>query len=553
MSNTIDHDVTVASKSESADVPWRQLRIFLLPATVIVFAALVPIWFAFEHRIPTIDESGHILNAFAYADLFRHPRLLRPEWWHHFLTVNSFYPPFAHMTNGLFKAIWGSSRAVDIAVLTLFNVVLTLSTYGITKHLTRSYVAAVLSAVIINLYPELALLNRAFWLDFPLTAMVGLGLFSLFHFRVNPTWKRALLAGLCLGAACMTKQIAIAYLILPAAVVFFERVIGHSKSYADAGKLVVAGLLIGALSAPWFLLNAAKARLMADDCAVHITHTQSFAENLLHYAQVLPATMSPLLMAVFIVGLFAARNIVARQLYPLLFSAIGGVAAVSTLGWILPKPQYIAPALITAAVVSGCFLGLLIESRNALLKRFGWLILAAATLQIISLEFAPYPLSSPQWISNFGRAAGNTISEPRLGITFVNPRPDVDWGQYWAMREIEKVDNGRKVYLNILSNSPDLNVHTFELIAHDLNSTVVPTTSRNYTIGGDEVHFTPAEALYYQWYLLQSENHYQGFVDQASKKAFEQLIRFVQTGEHFTQVGSHQLPDGSRLSLYRQK
>lgn len=457
------------------------------------------------------------------------------------------------MTNGLFKAICGSSRAVDIAVLTLFNAVLTLSTYGIAKHLTRSYSAALLSAVVINLYPELALLNRAFWLDFPLTAMVGLGLFSLFHFRVNPTWKRALLAGLCLGAACMTKQIAVAYLILPAAVVFFEHVGGRSKSYADAGKLAVTGLITGALSAPWFVLNAAKARLMADDCAVHITHTQSFAENLLHYAQVLPATMSPLLMALLIVALFGARKVVLRQLYPLLFSAIGGVAAVSTLGWILPKPQYIAPALITTAVVSGCFLSLLFESRNTWLKRCGWLILVAATLQTISLEFAPYPLSKPEWFSNFGRATGNTISEPRLGITFVNPRPDVDWGQYWAMREIEKVDKGRQVYLNILSNSPDLNVHTFELIAHDLNSMVVPTTSRNYTIGGDRVRFSPAQALYYQWYLVQSENHYQGFVDEASRKAFEQLINFVQSGDSFIRVGAHRLPDGSTLRLYRQK
>ncbi|MFN8551898.1 MAG: phospholipid carrier-dependent glycosyltransferase [Candidatus Obscuribacterales bacterium] len=252
MSNTIDHDVTVASKSESADASWLRLKAILLPATVFFFAALVPIWFSFEHRIPTIDESGHILNAFTYADLFRHPRLLRGEWWHQFLTVNSFYPPFAHMTNGLFKAIFGSSRAVDIAVLTLFNAALTLSTYGITKHLTRSYTAAVLSAVIINLYPELALLNRAYWLDFPLTAMVGVGLFALFHFRANPTWKRALFAGICLGAACMTKQIAVAYLILPAAIVFFERVAGSSKSYTDAVKLAVAGLLTGALSAPWF-------------------------------------------------------------------------------------------------------------------------------------------------------------------------------------------------------------------------------------------------------------------------------------------------------------
>ncbi|MBS1954371.1 MAG: glycosyltransferase family 39 protein [Cyanobacteria bacterium SZAS-4] len=553
VSQLIDQGVNAGSKNVSENSSWNHLGKIVLPAVVIAFAALVPIWFSFEHRIPTIDESGHILNAFTYADLFRHPRLLRAEWWHQFLSVNSFYPPFAHMTNGLFKAIFGASRAVDIAVLTLFNAALSLSVYGITMRLTRSSLAAVLSAVVINLYPELALLNRAFWLDFPLTAMVGVGLFSLFNFRTNPTWSRAILAGVALGAACMTKQIAVVYLVLPAAAVFFEKIAGRTKFIADAVKLAVAGLIAAAISAPWFVLNAGKAKLMADECAVTITHAQSFTGNLQHYAQVLPATMSPYLLVAFVLALVFARKIVTHQLYLLLLSAGGGVTAVCTLAWILPKPQYIAPALIMTAVVTGCFLAQMVESKQRFVQRLGWIGLVAAILQILSLEFSPYPVSTPQWFANIGRSMGNTISEPRLGITLVNARPEVDWGQYWAMQEIDKLDKGRKVYLNILANSPDLNVHTFELIAHDLHSEVVPTTSRKYTIGGDKATFSPAEALYYHWYLVQSENHYQGFADAASEKAFEQLKQFVKTDSHFEQVASHSLPDGSTLTLYRQK
>ncbi len=552
MSRAINQDTTVDSDNVSGGSPLRRFAPIALPLVAILFGALIPIWFAFEHRIPTIDESGHILNAFTYADLFRHPRLLRADWWHHLMTVNSFYPPFAHMTNGVFKAFFGASRAVDIAVLTIFNIALTLSVYGIAMRLTRSYASALLSAVVINLYPELALLNRAFWLDFPLTAMVGVGLFSLFHFRAQPSWSRACIAGVALGAACMTKQIAVAYLVLPAVAVFAESLIGLGKSFGTAAKLVLVGAITAAISAPWFLLNAEKAKLMADDCAVHITHTQSFSDNLMHYCQVLPATMSPLLMAVFVVALFAARKIIRKQLYPLLFSAVGGVLAVCTLGWILPKPQYIAPALITTAVISGCFLAQLFDNQNKWMKRAGTIILLAGIVQIFSLEFAPYPLSTPALLADFGRAAGNTIAEPRLGIVRVNARPDVDWGQYWAMREIDKMDNGKKVYLNILSNSPDLNVHTFELIGHDLNSSVIPTTSRNYTIGGDKVTFSPTEALYYPWYLIQSESHYQGFVDEASEKAYDRLKNFVQSDSRFKLIGTHHLPDGTTISLYRQ-
>jgi 4-amino-4-deoxy-L-arabinose transferase-like glycosyltransferase len=524
-----------------------------LPLLVAAFASLVPIWFSFEHRIPTIDESGHILNAFTYADLFKHPHLFRGEWWHQFLTVNSFYPPFAHMVNGFFKAVFGRSRAVDIAVLTLFNVILTLSVYGIGMRLTGSKLSSLVSALLINLYPELALLNRAFWLDFPLTAMAASALYALFDFRVQKTVWRAVFAGIVLGFACMTKQIAVAYLGLPFAAVFCECLIGKSKSTAAALKLIGAGVIGACISAPWFVLNAEKAKLMADECAAHITESQSFFGNLLHYQQVLPSMMSPLLELTFVAALLTSCNLFARQLYPLLLSAVGGVLAVSTLAWILPKPQYIAPALITTAVVSGWFLARRIEHPDLLLRRAAWIVIAAAVVQIFSLEFAPYPVSQPQVLYNFARGLGNTISEPRLGITLINPRPDVDWGQYWALRTIDDVDKHKQVWLNILSNSPDLNVHTFELLAHDLHSEVKPTTSRIYTIGGDTATFSPTQALYYQWYLIQSENHYQGFADANSEKAFEQLKQFVKTDSHFNEVASHSLPDGSSMTLYRQK
>jgi hypothetical protein len=532
---------------------WGTLDKVGLPLVAMFFAALLPLWFSFEHRIPSIDESGHILNAFSYADLFRHPHFFRSDWWHQLLTVNSFYPPFAHMVNGLSKAVFGGSRSVDIAVLTLFNIVLTLSVYGIAKRLTKSVLCAFFSAIIINFYPELALINRAFWLDFPLTAMVGLSLFALFEFRDKPTWQRALWAGVAVGCACMTKQIAAAYIGLPLVAVICERLINKSRSRADFLQLGIVASTAALLSAPWFILNVEKAKLMADDCAVHITQAQSFGGNLAHYAQVLPAVMSPLLMALFLVALVVIRRTVASNLYPLILSAVGGVLAVSTLAWILPKPQYIAPALITTAIVSGCFVARLAENPRRLVRTVGWLIVAAALAQILSLEFSPYPISQPKWLGNFARALGNNISEPRLGIILVNPRPDVDWGQYWVVKTIDKTENGNTVWLNILSNSPDLNVHTFELIARDLNSAVKPTTSRVYTIGGDTASFSPEKALYYQWYLIQSENHYQGFADQASEKAFEQLKQFVKSDRRFTEMASRPLPDGSTITLFRQK
>lgn len=553
-------DATDVEKTENGDEQkpasswWSdKRRVVGCGAVVIVCAFLVPFWFSFEHRIPTIDESGHILNAFTYADLFKHPQFFRGRWWHDLLSVNCFYPPFAHMTNGLFKAMFGSGRAVDIAALTAFNVVLTTSVYGIAWRLTRSAKAAIFSACIVNLYPEIALINRAFWLDFPLTAMVSLALFALLLFRDKPTWRSAVLAGFALGSACMTKQIAVTYLVLPAVAVFTEQLLGKGKSFSNASKLCVTAIITALLSAPWFVLNAGKAKVMADECAANISHAQSFTDNLFHYVQVLPSTMSPLLVAALLCAVCALGKAQWRNLYLLALSAGGGVLAVCTLTWITPKPQYIAPALISAAVITASALARLVESPNPLAKRVGLAALTAAVLQLFSLLFSPYPLAKPEWLANFGRALGNTIAEPRLGITLVNPRSPTDWGQDWTLDQIVTVDKGSPVYLNVLSNSPDINVHTFELLVHERNCSVVPTTSREYTIGGDVVKFSPAKALYYQWYLIPSENHYQGFVDSASAKAFDELKHFVQTGTNFRQVGTHALPDGTSIALYRQK
>jgi 4'-phosphopantetheinyl transferase EntD len=73
-----------------------------------------------------------------------------------------------------------------------------------------------------------------------------------------------------------------------------------------------------------------------------------------------------------------------------------------------------------------------------------------------------------------------------------------------------------------------------------------------YSIGGDMVHFSAKEALYYQWYLVTSENTYQGFADADSEQQFEQLKQFIADGSHFRVVATKVLPDGSSLTLYRQ-
>ncbi|HEY9714701.1 MAG TPA: phospholipid carrier-dependent glycosyltransferase [Chroococcales cyanobacterium] len=551
---------------------------------IALFAALIPIWFHFEHRLPTIDESGHILDSFAYQDLLRHPRLWKADWWLHMLTVNRFYPPLVYIAGGALKLLFGATRAVDIGMLTLFNVILSASVYGIARLTLSSAngggwrvaapTAGLCAVTVVNLYPELALLNRAFWLDFPLTAMVAAGLFSLLWWQSRPSWARAALSGVTLALACLTKQIACLYLVGPGLTILIWQLLSLARQRRPAPVLqvIVIAVVTAALFLPWVVVNAGESQNLAKDCAEHLGVRRSLVEtlsaNVLFYCGCLKSMMSPVLLAAFIasVGFLAVKM---RSSFILLFSSpLIGIAAVSTLAWIFPKPQYIAPALVSFSACTGIAMARLWwagrlpvkgnDEVHGLSKRAvaAWLvplICLVAGVQMFSLLFAPYPLAQPSFLARISDRLGARIREPRLRIERINAHRAEDWGYAYVLDTIERREQGKPVWLNVQSNSPDLNVHTFELIAHDLHSHVRPTTSRVYSIAGDRTEFSKEKALYYQWYLLRDAALGQGFETAESQAADRDLRQFVTTGGKFELVARRALPDGSSLYLYRQK
>jgi 4-amino-4-deoxy-L-arabinose transferase-like glycosyltransferase len=528
-------------------------------AAAVAFAAILLCWFKFDHHVPDADEAGHILNSLSYAALFRHPKLFNADFWHKMITVNQFYPPVAYISSGFLKLLLGPGRTVDIINLAFFNLILSLSIYGTTRLLTGSVVTGLLAMVFVNLYPETAYLSHMFWLDYPLTAMVSLGLFALVYWSKKQTWARTLACGAILGLACMTKQIAATYLVLPGAYFFavtLKDFIGshsaRSKSLGPLLQLVVIALLTAVIGLPWVQANAAATQALMSDCAAHVgkvTVWQAFPKNLAYYAAALPKMMTPYLLALFgCAALFllvklARREAGAANIYPVLLSMVGGIMMACTLTWIFPRPQYAAPALVASAIVTAYMTGQMLESRKRGYVASAVTLVAAAALQFISLQFTPYPLSGAA-LANLG---------PAMGGTRENPLASLDWGQEWSLRFVNDCDKGHQVYLNILSNSPHINAHTFELLAHELKVNVTPTTSRVYSITGDRTEFSPKQALYYQWYLLNTNNDGHPFEDAQSQANSLHLEDFVRNSGKFALMAEKRLPDMSIMYLYRQK
>jgi len=549
-----DSAKAVAAPTQDKSWGWEWLAMGIVS---LISACLLAAWFTCSHRLPTIDEAGHILNSLTYRDLFRHPHLFNQNWWFQLFTVNRFYPPFVHAFGGALKAFLGTGRAVDVFALIVYNVVLTCSVFGAAKICSGRMRAAIFAAIIINCYPIIALLNRAFWLDLPLVAMISMALYAVLRYDSAKTWKNALFAGVCLGLAGMTKQIAVAYLALPTIYILGNQLIGGKKAQPHVSRTTVAQalsicLIAGAICAPWLLLNAGQAKNIADECSAHITKSQSYWANLAFYMVQLPTIMSPLLLAILPSAFLTVPRTALTKLVPVGLSVLGGLLSISAVAFLFPKPQYEAPILIASAIVSGIVLCRIADSSSRLLPAFAYAYLAAAVTQILAMEFAPYPVHYPAFLSKIPSSMKAEISEPRLGFVGLNPHNTQDWGQVWAIEQIDKIDSGKQVWLNILGNTPNLNVHTFELVARDLNSKVKPTTSRLYSIGGDTVHFSPEEALYYQWYLVPSENKYQGFANAESEQQFQRLKEFISDSDHFRAVASKVLPDGSSVTLYRQ-
>ncbi|GEM_PF-671903 len=538
-------------------------RWLLLWLVVALFAGLVAAWHWFDHSLPAPDDSSYILASFKYADLLRHPRFWGAAWWHEMLTVNRLYPPTVMMFNGVLRLFCGPGHWVDALSAVIFNGLLTASVYGTTRILTGNGRSAIIAAVLVNFYPEISAMSHLFLLDGPLVSMVSCGLLALVWWRDAPGWRRALVCGVILGLSCLTKQIAATYLLFPGIFCLAEGIRWDrgAKRWVRTPQLLATAGVTALVGMPWLAANLGYIRWFArynQSSMGPISLSEALSTNSSFYAGSLPSVMSPLLFVAFLASLVLIDKSTHKRLLPVALCGAGGVLSICTLTWIFPSLRYVAPALVATAIYTACAMSRLVEHRFARVAVWG--VLALGVVQYVSFNFAPYPLpaSAAQLSEKMGvelvEIFGLTARDRReMRMRHSNPLASEDWGQEWALKTIDLVEGGKPVYLNILPDYVQLNGNTFELLGRMLGSPVRPTTSRKWTVMGDEIKFSPETAMYFQWYLLKSGAQGNILRDDASERDYARLIDFVTRSGKFEQVGSHRLPDGSTMFLWRQK
>ncbi len=542
------------------------ITIFVALAVSLAFSVLLSYWYSLDSRQPSMDEAGHILCAFTYADLFNHPHVIKLWWWKKLLTVNNFYPPAVYAFNGLLKLTLGSQHFVDCLSLSIYDFILTITVFGTAMILTGRRLAAVIAAVSVNLYPEIIFLSHTYLLDFQVAAMISLGLLTFVWWKSNPSWKKTALCSVALTLVLATKQIAGAFLVGPGIYYFVSSCIQKEAGWkVHLGQLAVMAFTPILLMVPWavasygFISEFAETnkKVITSKEGV-ITVPQALQRGIRYYSFALPSMLSPVLLAIAAAALSFCGKKLHSKLMPVLLTSLVGIPMISLLPWQYPHHRYIAGALIAPAIFTGA---LFIRIWDFKFKPFPVLgkalvvgLSALGLFQYFSLCFFPYPFSQPQFMVALSDVLDAKViplgSETKGKAT---PAPYQDFGQKWVLETIAKRDPNLPVWLNVMANHVEYNPHTFALMNKAMGGAVRPTSSRTWTVLGDTVAFSPESALYYQWYLLKTGSVGQNLLNAESTKANVSIIQFVKESGRFDLIGKRKVPDGSEIFLYRQK
>lgn len=540
---------------------YRAIDVAALRVCILVSLALVLvnfIWFFLDHHIPNQDEAGHILNSISFMELFANPRPWRGYWWHELFSVNTFYPPFVYAVSGLLKCLLGPARWVDVLVCGLFTFILSSSTIFTLVLLEFSLPAACAAAVIVNLFPAAAALNHSYMLDFPLLAMVSLGIFSLCYWRQNPTYRRSVIAGAILGLSCLTKQIAAVYLAGPGLLFFLEACFLSTKKKRTSSilQLLLAAAICALVAGPFFLFSYHAMKELTDTIKTEMQSTgadRTVFDYLFRYlTRGFSSLLSPLLYGTAIVSAVLVGKASNIKLLPVWSSFLFGVCAMSCLVSFPFSTRYIIPALCLPAALLAIVLLDLWHSKNWMKMVVALTVSLLAIFQYVSFNFCPYPISAPAILVDLAPSLG--LSEPdQLSDSKEHrcPEPSKNWGYDWVLDEIHKKDKDAPVYLNVVSNSYNLNAHTFQLYAKERKSAVRPTTSLHHTVVGDKFDFDPEKALYFHWYLIKSDSSGYPLADDSSRLNMQKLKKFLCESGRFSEMNSLRLEDGTKLILYR--
>jgi 4-amino-4-deoxy-L-arabinose transferase-like glycosyltransferase len=232
----------------------------LLALIFIVLVTLTIRWTLTDQTPPAWDPADHISAGYDYYAPMA--RLDFKEFFREFFVYPHYYAPFVHLCTAVVMLAFGASRLTGIGVnfislAVLLYTVNWISRYlyaktnsDLTKPCPSAIVMGVMAALLASCYHFSAWLIHDGFLDYPLMTIVTVAFALLLKADKFQNRKAAVWFGLAAGLGMLTKQTFAFFFVLPAIFVTLRVLI--SRDLKAIGNLVLAGLVIVAVSAVWY-------------------------------------------------------------------------------------------------------------------------------------------------------------------------------------------------------------------------------------------------------------------------------------------------------------
>ena len=231
---------------------------FLLLAMILWTYACNQIWVLLDTRPPSWDQGAHLRIAFGYwsALVSGSGRL-----WLDLLSVESFYPPFYHLS--LLPAFAWLGFSTDNAVVpnSIFLVVIILSTYGIGNRLF-SRKTGLLAAFLVSCYPFLAYSSRQCMIGTALTAAVTFSYYLFLRSENFENRKFSFWFSCSFAVGLMVKWTFLIYL-LPAVILGLFKEESYSFGKIARQAIFYFGMICALMLFPLILFVLADGRVIA--------------------------------------------------------------------------------------------------------------------------------------------------------------------------------------------------------------------------------------------------------------------------------------------------
>jgi len=231
---------------------------FLLLAMILWTYACNQIWVLLDTLPPSWDQGAHLRITFGYwnALVSGSDRL-----WLDLLSVESFYPPFYHLSLLPVFAWFGFSTDNAVMPNSIFLAVVILSTYGIGNKL-YSRKTGLLAAFLVSCYPFLAYSSRQLLIGTALTAAVALAWYLFLRSENFENRKFSFWFSCSFAVGLMVKWTFFIYL-LPAVIIGLFKTESWGSGKITRQAIYYLGMICAIMLFPLVIFVLADGRVVA--------------------------------------------------------------------------------------------------------------------------------------------------------------------------------------------------------------------------------------------------------------------------------------------------